>query len=530
MSHISCSEVSYSHPGGDLLFSGVNFHIGTGQHVGLVGINGVGKTTLLRLIAGELPLDSGDVSVGERFAYMAQSIGVGDDDQTVRELLLSIASEPLRSVGLKLIVAERALANGDETAGIALGEAIADWSELGGYELEASWDRACRVIIRSGLDEVGGRAVSTLSGGERKRLVLELLFSSDADVLLLDEPDNFLDVPAKRALEKQLSSTRKTVLVISHDRVLLTNGVSSILTLEGNGCWMHGGSYSSYPAARQARQERMGDAVKRWKAEERRLFQLVKLFKERARYSSDWAPRANAAESRWRRWVDEGEPPAPIADQQIKIRLPGKDSARKVLTAKDLAIKGLIQPFSEEIYFGERIALIGPNGGGKTSLIQVFSGGQDPDHGTVVIGPRVSLGVFTQMNYRTDFLTRTPLEVIQDRVGAFEKTMSSLARYGLVEAAHRRYDRLSGGQRARLEILCLELEGHNLLLLDEPTDNLDIDSSEALEQALDTFEGTVVAISHDRAFLTKLDRFLYVSHNGEVTLLPDYRSALEALE
>ncbi len=407
--------------------------------------------------------------------------------------------------------------------------AIGDWSELGGYELQGQWDAACRRIVRSGFAEVSDRLAVTLSGGERKRLVLDLLFASDADVLLLDEPDNFLDVPAKRALEQQIAGSKKTVVVISHDRELLAAAVSWILTVEGDGAWMHAGSYATYPQARAARQRKLGDAVKRWKQEERRLFALMKTFKERARYSSDWAKKADAAETRWRRFADEGPPPAPVVDQQIRVRMRGGDSARKALVLDEVGIEDLVLPFSEEVHLGERVGLVGPNGGGKTRLMRALAGERAADAGEVRIGNRVSIGSFTQLNARDDFAGRRAIDIVTERVGALQPAMSALARYGLADAAQRPYDVLSAGQKARLEILCLELEGHNLLLLDEPTDNLDIDSCEALEAALDGFEGTLVAVSHDRAFLRRMDRFLMVLHDGTVLAFPDYDSAATAL-
>jgi ATPase subunit of ABC transporter with duplicated ATPase domains len=161
--------------------------------------------------------------------------------------------------------------------------------------------------------------------------------------------------------------------------------------------------------------------------------------------------------------------------------------------------------------------------------MRLLAGEDVPHEGDVVLGPRVRPGLFTQLNADERFVGRGVLEIVEGLTGNYERAMAALARYGLDEAARRGYDTLSGGQQARLEILCLELEGHNLLLLDEPTDNLDIDSSEALEQALDGFEGTVVAVSHDRAFLRRLDRFLLLDHDGEVTVLPDPGRALAAL-
>jgi ATPase subunit of ABC transporter with duplicated ATPase domains len=527
MAHVAVSGLSYAHPGGDVLFEGVSFRLASGDHAGLVGVNGVGKTTLLRILAGELSELEGEANAGGRIAYMAQDVGV-DGSQSVRELLLSVAEPALARVGARVANAESALAGGDDSAGMSLGTAIADWSDAGGYELEGRWDAVCRRVVRAPFSDIAERRANTLSGGERKRLVLELIFGSDAQVLLLDEPDNFLDVPAKRWLEQLIASSKKTILFISHDRELLSAAARSIVTLEGSGAWVHGGSYATYPEARKARQQRLGDALARWKNEERRLAALVRTFKERAKYSSDWAKRADAMETRWRRWAAD-PPPPPVAEQQIRVRMRGGDSARKVVDLRAAALDGLVEAVTEEIHFGERVGLIGPNGTGKTHLIRALAGELEVSAGEVRLGNRVSAGLFTQLNARTDFSGRACLEIVQDRANALDRAMASLARYGLADAARRTYDILSGGQKARLEILCLELEGHNLLLLDEPTDNLDIDSSEALESALEGFEGTVVAVSHDRAFLRSLDRFMYLGVDGRVRVLPDYRAAMEAL-
>jgi len=531
VAHVVVSNLAYAHPGGDLLFSEVSFRITPGQHAGLVGANGVGKSTLFRVLAGLLPTEDGDVDIGT-FAYMAQDVGVGPDSgRTMRELLLEAAPARIRDAGERMIAAERELEAGADPggAGMRLGEAIGDWSELGGYELEGRWDAACRRIVRAGIDDVGARDTTQLSGGERKRLVLEVLFAGEASVLLLDEPDNFLDVRAKLELERRIAGTKKTVLLISHDRDLLGAATNAILTLEANGTWVHGGSYRTYPEARERRQQLLGDRLEQWRREERRLFRFYKIMKQRAAISDVNAKRADAAETRWKRFVEIGPPPAPVTDQQIRVRIPGGDSARIVLSLRDVAIDGLVKPFEEEIHFGERVGLIGPNGSGKTHLIRLLAGEAIQHDGDLRLGNRVSAGLFTQLNSRADLAGRGVLAVVHERLGALEPSMRALARYRLQDAANRSTDTLSGGQKARLEILCLELEGHNLLALDEPTDNLDIDSSEALEAALETFVGTVVAVSHDRAFLRRLDRFLLLAHDGAVYALPDTESALEAL-
>jgi ATPase subunit of ABC transporter with duplicated ATPase domains len=529
VAHVAVSGLAYAHPGGDLLFSDVSFRVSPGQHAGLVGTNGVGKSTLLKILVGLLPVDEGEASHGGRAAYMAQDVGVGDGERTVRELLLSLAPHAVRAAGETLLTVERELAAGNDDAGMELGVAIADWSALGGYELEGQWDASCRRIVRASFDELAERPARTLSGGERKQLVLDVLFASDADVLLLDEPDNFLDVPAKLALEQRIRTSKKTIVMISHDREVLAGAVGTIVTLEGNGAWVHGGSYATYAQARADRQRRLGDAVKRWHEEERRLFKLMKTFKERARYAPDWAKRADAMESRWNRFKAGGPPPSPVLDTAITVRIRGGDSARIVLDLREFGIVGLVSPFSEEIHFGERVGVIGPNGSGKSALMHALAGTRDVNTGELRIGPRVSTGFFTQLQTRPGFAGNVVLDIVSEQRGELQAAMASLARYGLADAARRPYDVLSGGEKARLEVLILELEGHNLLLLDEPTDNLDTDSSEALENALDGFQGTVVAVSHDRAFLRRMDRFLMVLHDGSVLSYPSYESALQGL-
>jgi len=527
MGNLVVGDLAYAHPGGELLFSEVSFRVARGRHAALVGVNGIGKSTLLTILAGEREPIVGTVSRGGRVAYMPQD--AGSDIGTVRDLLLTAAPSQLRTAGQRLAAAERAAASGDAAGGVLIGEAIGDWSELGGYELEGRWDAASRRVGLGGLTEVGDRPVLSLSGGERKRLMLAALFDGDAEILLLDEPDNFLDIPAKRELGNTIRRTRKTVLIVSHDRELLSGASDMVITLEGDGAWVHGESYATYKQARDHRQELLGDRLERWRHEERRLFRLMKTFKERARYYDGWGKRADAAETRWRRFVDAGPPPPPVATRPIRPRLRGGDSARRVIALRETSIEGLIEPFSEEIYFGERVGLIGPNGAGKTSLMRLLAGEDEDPTGTVVLGNRVSAGLFTQLNMHADFGGAAVLDVVQTRVGGLERAMSALARYELQGTVRQSCATLSGGQRARLEILCLELDGHNLLLLDEPTDNLDLDSCEALEHALEGFEGTVVAASHDRAFLRTLDRFLLFRADRRVVPLPDAQSAIEQL-
>ncbi|MEZ5220217.1 MAG: ABC-F family ATP-binding cassette domain-containing protein [Ilumatobacteraceae bacterium] len=528
MSSIVVSELAYAPPGADQLFFDVSFGVAPGEHAALVGVNGVGKSTILRILSGELEADEGEYAIGGSMLRMTQDVGMSRPTDTLREMLLQVAPPLLRTSGLALVAAERALADGTDD-GMAYAEALADWGDHGGYELEAAWAAAAQRSVKTPVDDVATRLVGELSGGERKRLVLDLLLTSGADVLLLDEPDNYLDIPTRAWLEDQIRQCRSTILMVSHDRVLLERVSTKIVMIEGSGCWVHGGSYASFPEARQKRQELLGDELKRWNDEERRLFQHMKIMKQRAAQNFKNATKANAAETRWEKFVAAGPPPPPVPDQQIHVKLRGADAARRVVKFEQVSIGDLFLPFSDEVHHGERVGLIGPNGTGKTHLLKALHGTGAVDHGTVTFGPRTSVGMFTQINDRPEWTGRQCIEIVRDRVFDDEKSMKALARYGLRAQGRQEFQTLSGGQKARLEILCLELEGHNVLLLDEPTDNLDVDSSDALERALDGFEGTVVAVSHDRAFLSTFDRFLMITDDGEVYDLPDYELAMTAL-
>jgi ATPase subunit of ABC transporter with duplicated ATPase domains len=528
VSTIVVSELAYAPPGADQLFFDVSFGVAPGEHAALVGANGVGKSTILRILAGEADADDGSFAIGGTWLRMTQDVGMSRPDDTLREMLIEVAPPALRTAGRALVAAEKALASGEDD-GMQYATALADWGDLGGYELENAWSAAAQRSVKSDIDDLAIRKVSELSGGERKRLVLDLLLNSGADVLLLDEPDNYLDIPTRVWLEEQIRACRSTILMVSHDRALLERVTTKIIAIEGSGCWVHGGSFTTFPEARTKRQEQMGDELKRWEAEERRLFQHMKIMKTRAAQNFKNATKANAAETRWEKFVAAGPPPPPVNDQQIHVKLRGADAARRAVKLDGVSVGDLFFPFSDEIHHGERLGLIGPNGTGKSHLLGALAGTLQPGHGTITFGPRTSVGVFTQINDRADFIGRSCLDIVRERVSDDEKAMKSLARYGLRANSRQEFETLSGGQKARLEILCLELEGHNVLLLDEPTDNLDVESSEALEKALDGFDGTVIAVSHDRTFLAQLDRFVMITDDGEVYELPDYDVAMAGL-
>ena len=528
MSSIVVSELAYSPPGADQLFFDVSFGVSPGEHAAIVGPNGVGKSTILKILTGQYEADDGEFSIGGTFLQMTQDVGMSRPDDSLRDMLIEVAPTALREAGKKLFAAEKAMMSGEDD-GMKYAEALGDWGDLGGYDLETQWAASAQRSVKTPVDNFATRLVSQLSGGERKRLVLDLLLTSGADVLFLDEPDNYLDIPTRGWLEEQIKACKSTILMVSHDRTLLERVATKIIAVEGSGAWVHGGSYVTFPEARQKRQELLGDDLKRWNDEERRLFHHMKIMKQRAAQNFKNATKANGAETRWEKFVKAGPPPPPVADQQIYVRFRGADSARRVVKFEAVAIGDLFMPFSDEVHFGERLGLIGPNGTGKTHLLNALNGKAEGLMGNITFGPRTSVGMFNQVNDRPEFHGRECIEIVRDKLSDEQKSMGALARYGLRNNARQEFQTLSGGQKARLEILSLELAGHNVLLLDEPTDNLDIDSSEALERAIEGFEGTVIAVSHDRTFLANFDRFIMITDDGDVYELPDYDIALAGL-
>jgi ATPase subunit of ABC transporter with duplicated ATPase domains len=548
MGHVDVNGIAYSLPDGRPLLGDVTLRVGDGAIVALVGPNGTGKTTLLRIIASDLEPHEGSIGRSGGLGVMRQFVGSLRDGTSVRDLLVSVAPPRVRAVAAALDAAELAMMEtDDEPTQLRYAQALADWADAGGYDAETLWDVCTTAALGVPFERVQYRAVRSLSGGEQKRLVLEALLRGPDEVLLLDEPDNYLDVPGKRWLEERLRETPKTVLLVSHDRELLARAAQRIVTLEpgaaGATAWTHGGGFASYHAAREERNARLEELRRRWDEEHAKLKALVLMYKTKAAYNDGLASRYQAALTRLRKFEEAGPPLESPGDQRVTMRLRGGRTGKRAVVCERLELTGLMQPFDLEVWFGERVAVLGSNGSGKSHFLRLLAaGGSDPDvehrpvdevlvphvphTGIARLGARVRPGWFAQTHEHPELTGRTLLDVLHrgtsHREGLPREPASrALDRYELARAAEQTFDSLSGGQQARFQILLLELSGATLLLLDEPTDNLDLHSAEALEQGLAAFEGTVVAVTHDRWFARSFDRFLVFGADGRIYESPE---------
>jgi ATPase subunit of ABC transporter with duplicated ATPase domains len=550
VAHVDVNGVSYQLPDGRPLLDEVSFRVSDGTTSALIGPNGTGKTTLLRIIAGDLESHGGAVTRSGGLGVMRQFIGSVRDRTSVRDLLVSVAPERVREAARALDAAELAMMEtDDEPTQLHYAQSIADWADVGGYEAETLWDVVTTAALGTGFEQAQWREVRTLSGGEQKRLVLEALLRGPDQVLLLDEPDNYLDVPAKRWLEEQLATTPKTVLLVSHDRELLSRAAGRIVTLEagvgGATAWVHGGGFGSYHAARADRMSRLEELRRRWDEEHAKLRALVLALKIKAEYNDGMSSRYQAAITRLTTFETAGPPQEVPIEQRVTMRLRGGRTGKRAVVCEGLELAGLMKPFDLEVWFGERVAVLGSNGSGKSHFLRLLAaGGSDPDaehrpvdsldsvdggatiepvrhHGVARLGARVRPGCFAQTHDQPSLRGRTLLEILHrgtEHRGGMPREPASRAldRYELAGAAEQAFEVLSGGQQARFQILLLELSGATLLLLDEPTDNLDLHSAEALEQGLEAFEGTVIGVTHDRWFARSFDRFLVFGADGQV--------------
>lgn len=537
---IDVSELSFHYPDGTPSVQELSFKARVGEVTAVVGPNGVGKTTLLELIVGALKPAEGVVNVVGEVAYMRQNPGFdGVETPTVADALALGLPAELRQQAAKLQDLYTRSAT-DMDAAMAIGDALEVWGALGGYEIEAKFDQVTQAVLRQGYAVAASRQLRELSGGERKRLILGSFLASPVPVLILDEPDNFLDLHGKAWLAAELEASSKTILMVSHDRSLLTTSIDRMLVLEHNGYWMHGGTYANFKQARRERGERLAKDLGRWHEEERRLFQFYKIMKQRASLNPKNAKRADAAEHRWEKFRDAGPPTPPPPDREITTRFVGSRSGSVAMTATKFEVPDLFLPFDLTIWNEDRILLLGENGVGKSTLLRLLrdaseASGADLDDHPIRFGPTARVGYFSQDNQVSvdiellgvkDAAKVPLLQIVAERFGNDIDARKALGRYGLSGHIHHTMGELSGGQKARVQLILLETERPNVMLLDEPTDNLDLESILAIEVALSELEATLITISHDKEFAVGYGRFVLFDRDGLVAETEDIDLAL----
>lgn len=519
----------------------VSFNLSRGDRAGLIGANGSGKTTLLKIIIGETLPDEGHIALAPaslRWGYLPQALDF-PSGATVDDVLTAAQGERVAAETRLAQMAERvAAARGDELA-LALAEyeqALAAFAAQGGGKLRADADE-----VLAGLDmaDVGqDRPVAKLSGGQKTRLGLARLLLTQPDLLLLDEPTNHLDITALAWLEDYLAAYPGAMLIVSHDRTLLDRTVTSILALDETTHTLrqYPGTYTDYARAVDR------DLDKQWAAyfeQQERIQQLTSSIRKLTRQSDsieaeslhfyyrriakDLARRSVVQKRRLERML-ESEDRIEKPGQTWKMRLEFADlprSGQDVLRIGDLSVgygeRRLLDHVSLNLRHGDRAVLIGPNGSGKTTLLRCITGELAPWAGEVRLGRGVRLGYMAQ-EQETLPPDATPLALIQDAAPLAETEARSMLSLFLFKGdeVFTPVVRLSFGERSRLALALLSVRGCNFLLLDEPINHLDIPARERFEQAMAHFEGTVLAVVHDRYFIERFATTLWALDGGTV--------------
>jgi ATP-binding cassette, subfamily F, member 3 len=526
---VSALSKSY---GADVVLRDVSFVLSRGERAGLVGPNGSGKSTLLQLIARQIEPDSGSVwtDPADRVAYLPQ--------YPADELHLTVRGALLRGAGrvgeLERRVAEleRAMesASGETLAGLLDDYAGAreEFEQLGGYELESRMER---VVDGLALDTLGLDApVATLSGGNKTKLSLGCLLLSGAGIMLLDEPTNYLDLPALLWLERFVVASPATYLIVSHDRRFLDRTVGSILELHGetHAVRQWAGTYSAYTAAKRAEEEKLLEAYLDQQQEIKRVEEDIRRTKEQVRgventvrsgaeaphlrrIAKKVARKAKVRERKLERELEENAIEKPKKGWNLHLTDLGRnpiEDARLVLEMEDLRAgydgREVLRGVDLTIRGRDRVALLGENGSGKSTLLRCIAG-RVPYTGELRLGPSVRMGVLSQENEDLP-LDVAVLDAFRARVEMHESDARTYLHKFLFAGAEvlKPVRALSYGQRSKLALAILILSDANFLILDEPTSHMDMPALEAIEDALAEYLGPLLLVSHDRAFVEAL--------------------------
>jgi ATP-binding cassette, subfamily F, member 3 len=522
---LACSDLCLSF-GTDMILNKISFNIQQGEKAGLIGVNGAGKSTLFKIITGSLQQDSGEVflSKGLRLGYLDQNSGLESSNTIWGEMLTTYSA--LTSMEARLKLLEKNISSEkDEMRIHSMGKEydtlLERFSREGGYE----YNSRIRGVLR-GLgfeDSQFELQIHALSGGQKTRLALAKLLLEEPDLLLLDEPTNHLDIEAIEWLEDFLKNYKKAVLIISHDRYFLDAVTIKTIELENCECTTYIGSYSAYAQKKAVDREIQR---KHYEQQQKEISRMEAFIEQQRRWNRE--KNIVAAESRQKAIdrIDKLHAPKNLPDS-IKIKfhssiISGNDVLSVENLTKNFPGKNLFHDVNFNVKRSERIFILGPNGCGKSTLLKILAGRLSQTQGNFEYGHKIVLGYYDQELQGLDDAHTVIEEVWNDN----EKLTHTQIRNALAqflftgEDVFKTIGVLSGGEKSRVALTKLMLSGSNLLLLDEPTNHLDANSREGLEEALQAFDGTLIAVSHDRYFIRKLaSRVLEMTNSG----LEDYR-------
>lgn len=528
---LSCHNISKSF-GTDTVLRSVSFHIEEHEKAAIVGINGAGKSTLLKIIVGEEAADEGEVTVmrGKTIGYLAQTgtltghRSIWDETAEVKRQVIDMESR-LRDMEARM----------NEVSGQELEDLMEsyhrtqeEYDRLGGY----AWKSEVSGVLR-GLgfsEEEFGKSADSLSGGQKTRVALGKLLLEGPDILLLDEPINHLDLNSIEWLENYLLNYKGSVIIVAHDRYFLNKVVTKVVEIDNGKCMTFSGNYSDYAAKKKQLRDTQLKSWMNQQAEIRHQEEVIEKLRSFNREKS--IKRAESREKMLEK-IDRLEKPQDL-DARMHLSLsPRILSGSDVLTVKGLT-KGFEYPLFEdldlEIKRGERVCLIGNNGTGKSTLLKLIIGQLKPDQGTITLGSRVHIGYYDQ-EHQTLHPDKTLFEEISDAYPMLDNTTirNTLASFLFTgDDAFKLVRDLSGGERGRLSLAKLMLSESNFLILDEPTNHLDIISKEILEDAILSYTGTVLCVSHDRYFINRIaGRIIELTNRVTVNYLGNYDYYLE---
>ncbi len=505
MISLNCENISLSF-GADTVLSGASFALNEGEKLGIIGVNGAGKSSLFSVITGKYEASGGAVYIAKNHTVgILEQNAIAESSRTILDEAYSTFSELLSDeIRLEELRIE-AQKSGSEEAAKRFSALQESFTSRGGYEFRGR----CKGILKNlGLPEsFWDKPVSALSGGQKTRLALACLLLSDPDILMLDEPTNHLDISALFWLEGYLKASKKTVLIISHDRYFLDKTVDSILEIENGKSKLYRGNYTSYVSQKKTDRE---IEERHYRNQQKEIKRIEAYIEQQKRWNRE--RNIIAAESRQKQLdkMEKVEKPDALPDSvRMRFELSG-ESGNDVMSVNRLKkaypSKLLFENATFQVKKGDRLFITGENGCGKSTLIKILAGRLGADQGSVMLGSNVRIGYYDQENQDLH-PSSTVLEELWNTYPTMTETSlrNTLALFLFKgDDVYKKVGLLSGGEKARLTLSKLMLSKMNLLILDEPTNHLDISSRERLEDAIAEFEGTVIAVSHDRYFVDKL--------------------------